>query len=220
MTLKTKNIFSQAWFYGALLAGLMVSMAAGQFFVTKILFPKNEILSVYGEIPAFSLKDQTGQDFGSTDLQGRVWIADFIFTRCMGPCPLMSFQMEKLQKSLSENPRIKFVSFSVDPEHDAPEVLSEYAKRFNADPKRWHFLTGDRAVIHQLAKESFHLAVSPVSPEDQDAAFSLSHSTKFVLIDGAGKIRGFYDGQGQSPLDNLIRDAKLLVKQVKSTSLK
>ncbi|MBI3306583.1 MAG: SCO family protein [Candidatus Omnitrophica bacterium] len=211
MAIKIKNNFNKLWFLILLLALFGIANAASHFFIQSFL-SSGESLPFYGQVPPFNLKDQMGGNFGNADLAGKVWIADLIFTRCAGPCPLMSFRMAKLQKSFAENSDIKFVSFSVDPERDTPKVLLEYAERFNADKNQWHFLTGDRAVIHQLARGSFHMGVAAIPAQDKEAALSLSHSTKFVLVDRAGRIRGFYDGEGESPLDNLIRDAKILMK--------
>ena len=99
-------------------------------------------LPILGEMPAFSLVDQTGRTVTQNDLKGKTWIADFIYTSCPDQCPMISRHMEVLQGLLPKESRIQLVSISVDPKHDTPAVLARYAKRYHADPAHWRFLTG------------------------------------------------------------------------------
>jgi protein SCO1/2 len=139
-------------------------------------------------------------------LAGRVWIADFIYTTCAGPCPLLSANMAGLQKKLP--PAIGLLSFTVDPDNDTPQVLADYARRFGADPKRWLFVTGPQAAQVRLLREGFLLpaVASPGAPAGQN----VSHSTKMVLIDAQGRIRGYYDGDDAASLDKIAVDARSL----------
>ena len=107
--------------------------------------------------PPFVLTDQDGKPFGSEQLQGKIWIADFIYTTCPGPCPMISSRMSETQKPL-EDTDVKLVSFSVDPAHDTPAVLRDYAKKLHAQPGRWEFLTGDKSTIYHLSRDGFKLA--------------------------------------------------------------
>lgn len=157
-------------------------------------------------IPEFQLTDSQGRPFGSPSLQGRVWIADFIFTSCAGACPLMSSHMADLQKQLP--PEIHLVSVSVDPVRDTPDRLAAYAQRYQADPARWHFLTGDPARISVLVQQGFYLSVA----EGTDPAEPITHSQRFVLVDGQGRIRGYYDSTDPKMLEQLRRDAGSLLK--------
>jgi protein SCO1 len=116
-------------------------------------------LPIYGAVPDFVLTDQTGHPVRKADLEGKVWVADFIFTSCANECPLISAEMARLQSDLVHLPDIRFVSISVDPERDIPAVLSQYADRFNADPERWLFLTGDKPAIHRLVRDGFRLGI-------------------------------------------------------------
>ena len=143
----------------------------------------------------------------AADYRGTVWIADFIFTRCGGSCPILSSRMLALSKKTSDVPAIRYVSFGVDPEYDTPEVLATYARELGADPARWTFLHGERPVIRALIKDGFKLAI-----EDgpADSVEPILHSTRFVLVDGEGTIRGYYDGMEQAPVDALERDARAL----------
>lgn len=164
---------------------------------------------VLRQLPSFTLTDQSGQPFGQKQLQGKVWIADFVFTRCAGPCPMMTSQMAQLQIRLNEHPNrqdIRLVTFSVDPEHDTPAVLQEYARLAHADPQLWRFLTGRREEVWQLVKSGFAL---PVADAPDNTQMPIMHSQKFVLIDATGRVRGFYDAletPGQQKLwDDLHR---------------
>ena len=167
---------------------------------------KDESLSLLGEIPAFSLTTQAESTFTRNDLLGRVTIADFIFTTCAGPCPLMSATMQTMQSQLKSDDHISLLSFSVDPETDTPPVLREYADRFGADSTRWTFLTGNKSDILSLIRNGFHLSVEA----DSEAIF---HSTKFVLIDKEARIRGYYDSGEDSTVATLLRDAAGLTKE-------
>ena len=123
-------------------------------------------LPSYGVVPAFELIAQNGQPFHSRTLHGRIWVADFIFTTCQGPCPRMTSQMHRIQTAASN--AVKLVSFTVDPRHDTPEVLAAYAKQHAALADRWYFLTGPQATLHKLDRDAFKLG---------DVDGSLMHST-------------------------------------------
>lgn len=160
---------------------------------------------VLGTVPEFSLTDQTGKPFGMANLRDKVWIANFFFTKCTATCPQQTAQIANLQKQLKKDPRwneIRLLSISVDPEHDSAKVLQEYAEKTGADDKRWKFLTGDRETIWNLSKNGFKLAVGE-APEN--TAMPLFHSSKFVLVDAQGQIRGYYDGMTKAGLDELTK---------------
>lgn len=165
---------------------------------------KSGALPDYGALPGFRLTDEEGKSYGSADLAGSVWLADFIYTSCPGPCPALSTEMARLQKELP--PAVKLVSFTVDPEKDTPAELREYAGFFGADPARWRFLTGARADVYALAEKGFKLAVSP-APKGL-----VTHSTKIALVDRAGRLRGYYDGENRAALKRLADDARRLAK--------
>jgi protein SCO1/2 len=116
-------------------------------------------LPVYGSVPEFSLTDRSGRPVGGSDLRGKVWIANFIYTHCPDACPLQSAQMARLQADFAAEGDLRLVSITVDPARDSPDVLSGYADRFGALPGRWLFLTGDREAIYRLAREGFRLGV-------------------------------------------------------------
>ena len=134
-------------------------------------------LPIYGEVPDFELTAQMGNQLSRKDLQGKVWVADFIYTTCTGPCPLMTQKMRSIQAA---QPEIRLVSFSVDPEHDTPATLATYAAASRAK-SNWYFLTGDPKTLQMLSREAFKLS-----------DLGLTHSTRFVLVDENSRIRGYY----------------------------
>ncbi len=189
---------------------LVLWMAAMLFFVFIHGHKKSETLPILGHVPEFALIDQQGRGFSESSLRGKVWMADFIFTRCAGPCPLMTQHLNQIGKELGDNPEIRRVSFSVDPDYDTPKVLSDYAAQFEANPDRWFFLTGARAWIYDIAIKHFHLAAGGLMEEDSG---HILHSTKFVLVDRALNIRGYYDSLVPEQLRQLTADAVRLERE-------
>ncbi len=156
----------------------------------------------YGSVGDFTFVDQSGKPYGLTDLKGKVWVADFFFTQCMGPCPMLTTRMVELQKEMARQKDLVFLSFSVDPDHDTPEVLNKYAGTYNADLVNWHFLTGPKEKIYKLVRENFHLAVEQKPPE-KPSINDILHSLYFVLVDRDGHVRGYFNSADQDALKNL-----------------
>ena len=165
-------------------------------------------VSCYGTVPAFELLNQNGQSFGSAQLAGKIWIADFIYTTCPGPCPMISSRMSELQKPL-EKSDVHLVSFSVDPEKDTPQVLRGYAEKLQADHARWDFLTGPKSAIYKLSHDGFKLAVS----DGGDERGIPVHSTRMVLVDRHGQIRGYYDATEPDAITKLLADTNHLLRE-------
>src|SRR5205085_1653089 len=153
----------------------------------------------YGEVPAFRLTNQEGKSFGSTNLAGKIWIADFIYSTCPGPCPMISSRMSEMQKPL-EKTDVHFVSFTVDPDKDTPQMLHKYADRLHAQPGRWDFLTGPKSMIYDLSVGGFKLAAA----EHEGDKGEPLHSTRMVLIDRRGQIRGYYDATAADAITKLL----------------
>src|SRR5204862_4372361 len=169
---------------------------------------RQRTVSSYGTVPEFLLVNQDGQNFGSAQLAGKIWIADFIYTTCPGPCPMISMRMSELQKPL-EKTDVHLVSFSVDPEKDTPEVLRGYAEKLRAEPKRWDFLTGAKSAIYDLSHKGFRLAVS----DGSDEAGIPVHSTRLVLVDRHGEIRGYYEATEADAVTKLLADTSHLLRE-------
>jgi len=160
-------------------------------------------LAVIDNLPEFSLIDQDGKQFGLEQLKETATVVDFFFSRCMGPCPMMAAEMAKLQAIFDAEPRIRFVSISVDPANDTPQVLTEYATSVGAKPRRWKFLTGEGEAIVKLSEEGFKLGAS---------TWPVDHSIKFVLVDKFGRIRGYYDSSEAKAMKDLALDVGRLLR--------
>lgn len=170
-------------------------------------------LDVHATVPEFDLVSQTGEPVHLADLRGQVWVADFIFTHCASTCPMMTAQMQRFSSALGDEPRVRLVSFSVDPQRDTPARLAEYARGLGATPDRWLFLTGDAPQIRRLARDGFHLPVEDPAPEDvARGAEAVLHSTRFVLVDAQGRIRGYYDGTEERAVQRLGSDVRQLLR--------
>lgn len=171
-------------------------------------------LPVYGEVPEFSLMERSGRTVQQSEMLGKVWIADFIFTRCAGPCPLMSLQMAQLQEALSGTSDVCLATFTVDPEVDTPDRLSEYADRYGAKRDRWWFLTGKKEAIYRLVSRGFHLGVQDNAPGERASDEGpILHSTRFVLVDRKLQIRGYYDSADTEAQKKLLADTKTLLNE-------
>jgi protein SCO1/2 len=158
-------------------------------------------IPVLGNLSDFSLTDQNEHSFGLADLNGKFWIADFIFTSCPGICKDMSANMSDIRKTFQDEPRLNFVSISVDPETDTPEVLRQYSEKYDGGD-RWHFLTGESDIIQAIATNDFKVG----SGEDL-----LIHSPHFVLVDPDGNIRGYYNGTQPDEIEEIKVDIKALL---------
>lgn len=158
-------------------------------------------------IGEFSLTDQDGRTFGSADLRGSVWIADFVFTSCPDICPVMSSQMANLHRRLDHDD-VRFVSVTVDPAHDTPERLREYADQFRADSARWKFLTGDPEAQRGVIERAFRMPVGERETRGE-GRYDILHGSRFLLVDRRGMLRGLYETDAAG-LERLERDVARL----------
>ncbi|GMU24405.1 MAG: hypothetical protein AMXMBFR13_44790 [Phycisphaerae bacterium] len=173
-----------------------------------------ESLPVMYGLPEFSLTARRGRPVTLDTLVGKVWIADFVFTSCAGPCPLMTTKMAGLQADLADAGDLRLVTITVDPVNDTPQRLQEYAQRYRAHKEKWLFLTGGREDIYRLSTEGFKLAA--IVDEEGVAAdpdHPILHSTRFVLVDRQGRIRGYYDGMSAESVEQLKADARRLLEE-------
>ncbi len=159
-------------------------------------------LPILGEVPAFEFTDTEFQTFNKKQLDGKVWVADFIFTTCAGPCPVMTENLAWIHRSYLLEKEVDLVTLTVNPAYDSPQVLKEYANKYKADTRSWHFLTGSKESILDLAYKGFKLG------DEEDPIY---HSPKIALIDKQGRIRGYYMGTEDDEIKRLFKDiAKLL----------
>jgi protein SCO1/2 len=174
-------------------------------------------MDVYGTVTPFTLSDQSGANFDSQSLAGRVTLLDFIYTHCTDACPLLSATFQEAQRKLADDKllgsKIMLVSLSVDPQHDTPPVLAEYGQQFKSDPNGWKLLTGDWDAVYDVVT-GFKVATRPPRPPVDSPApggTELTHTTAVVLIDPQLQVRAYLDGTG-STADDLIAAARRLVK--------
>jgi protein SCO1/2 len=194
-------------------------------------------LSVYGLVPEFSFIERSGRTIERSEFLGKVWVIDFIYTRCADTCPLQSAEMKRLQAELVTEPDVRLVSITVDPIRDTGQVLSRYADRFGADPTRWLFLTGDKEAIYRFAMQGLHLPVleprnrtggeAPgvvgrfhgmlvprgAVADDAGRASALLHSSRLVLVDRKAQIRGYYESADPQSLQSLRKAIRLLLSE-------
>jgi protein SCO1/2 len=180
--------------------------------VRTVAAPAPEPLPVLAEIPDFDFVDQEGQPFGTGSLRGKVWVADFIFTRCPTICPMITERMQVVQKRTKNlGPSFHMVSFSVDPEYDTPEVLRAYARGHKVNRVRWSFVTGPFDELKNHVESGMKIAMGREKPDEPIP--SVTHGTHFVLVDTQMKIRGFYDSSDDQKMAQLIRDIGLLLNR-------
>ena len=156
-----------------------------------------------GVVPPFTMIAADGAPFGSDDLRGKVWIASFFFTRCRSQCPALMGDLAELEDRYKQSgvTGVRLVSFSVDPEHDRPEVLREYGAALGVDPARWTLVTGDLGAMRELLLGGFKVPMDEREQLGEDL-FDVGHSGKVVLVDRKGKIRGYYNTD-EAGLDEL-----------------
>ena len=200
-----------------------------------------ESLPVYSQLPDFALVDASGRAFARERLKGRVWVADFIYTRCDDTCPLQTAEMRRLQGDYAAHEDFRQISITTDPEHDRGALLAAYARKFGADRARWFFLTGKEKEIKDLALKGFRLsyatkrAALPLDsvrsrvfrlllpgahahhPGHQEGGKTpgilISHSSRFVLIDRNFTIRGYYHSNDAESLEKLRKDLRVLLNR-------
>ena len=169
--------------------------------VLYIKTSKKVMLPRYGQIKEFRLLSHENKDVTLARLRGKLWLVNFIFTNCPSQCPMMTTKVQRLQKSIRNRNEINFVSISIDPKNDSPEKLKKYIKKFNVDTFNWLFLTGTEKEIHSFARDSFKITSGRDDPN--------LHSTKFILVDRDGEIRGYYDSENDQ--SHILRDINSMI---------
>jgi protein SCO1/2 len=202
-----ERVVGSGWFWAATIA-----LIFGSTILRAVLTEVPQAPAKYGVVPEFSLTDQSGETYGSADLLGKIWVSNFIFTRCTTVCPIFSDKMSTLQKRTNKAANgLQLVSFSVDPDFDTPEVLAEYSKRFSANPWYWHFLTGPTEQVRSVVIDGMKTFMGEAA--EVDAPDALMHGSHFVLIDPKLNIRGFYQVEDEETVDRLLLDIQLVINE-------
>lgn len=172
--------------------------------------------------PTFALVDHTGQPITDRDVNGRVWVADFMLTRCVMICPVLTHRMGQVRDAVEDDPslsEVQLVSFSVDPEHDTVEVLRDYAQERGAIAPRWRLVTGELDAIRSMSETVFKMAVHDLDADASEREGTpVMHGSQLVLLDRAGQIRGFYNGMQPDQLPVLLADVRRLIAEDNPTA--
>ncbi len=165
--------------------------------------------TIYHQIASFNLTNQIGQVVNQNTTKNKIYIANFFFASCQSICPMMSNQLQEVQKAFLADDSVLILSHSVNPLHDTVAVLSNYADTYGAKTNKWHLLTGNKKQIYDLAKTSYLVNAF----EDDGSPEGFLHSELFLLIDKKARIRGMYDGTNTAEVKKLIEDVKLLKQE-------
>ena len=168
----------------------------------------NEVEGIH-RIPDFSFTNQHGEVFTKEDVKGKVYIAEFFFTRCPDICITMTSELLRVHQKFKDNANVHIVSHSVDPEHDTPRVLANYAEEYGINLDRWTFLTGPKEQIYEQARCGYFIVAKP----NEDVADDFIHSDKLILVDSQQRIRGYYSGTSREDVDRLITEVQLLLQE-------
>lgn len=168
-------------------------------------------LPVFSTVPQFELLDEMGKNFGSNNLKGKVYLANFAFTSCPVTCRELLKKMQKIQKRVKGvGSKIALVTFSVDPEVDTPKILFKTARDLKANPNIWKFVTGEREKVSNLLIKGFKVPMG--EKKENESLLDIAHSEKIVLVDEKGQIRGYY-GSDKIAINKLMIDIGLMINR-------
>ncbi len=165
--------------------------------------------TTYHTIQAFSLTNQFGEKVDNNTVKNKIYVADFFFATCQSICPVMSKNLTDVQKAFEKDDSLLILSHSVNPMHDTVAVLKDYSDSYGAIKNKWHFLTGNKKQIYELAKSSYLVNAL----EDDGTPEGFLHSELLLLIDTKGRIRGMYDGTDKAQVNKLIEDIRILKRE-------
>lgn len=212
--MKKLNIYQ----IGTISVGLIVIFALFMVYQSNLNVHKQPVLPYYGPeqgngephyVSTFNLINEDSVMLTEKAYKGKIYVADFFFTTCLGICPIMTEGMIRVHRAYKDNPDIMILSHTVDPEHDTPSVLKRYAKNRDIDTNKWHFVTGDKKQIYDLARYSYLVDATEGDAGPNDFV----HTENFALVDKEGRIRGYYDGTDSTEVSKLIKDIKLLLTE-------
>ena len=166
--------------------------------------------TIYHTIKPFSFVDQDSAVITNETYSGKIYVADFFFTSCPSICPIMKVQMLRVYDKFKTDSTVMLLSHTIDPEYDNVERLHNYATRMEVSSVKWHFVTGDKPQIYEMAQTSYYVATR----ENEKAPGGYEHSGAFILVDDQKRIRGVYDGTDVEAVDKLIRDINTLLIEV------
>ncbi len=190
-----------------------IDSARGEPLIGPVTLPGGRQITdtIYNHIPPFRLIDQDGRTVDQSIVKDKIYVADFFFTRCGTVCPRIASQLTRVQDIFRNNPNLVFLSHSVDPEHDRPAQLKAYARKYEAIPGKWYFLTGTKTEIYNLAMHGYYLPVVDAGVKAGNPDETFIHSEKLVLVDKEGIVRGFYDGTDKKDVDRLVLEIRVLL---------
>jgi protein SCO1/2 len=165
-------------------------------FLTACTNPAGKLPN-YGTVPDFTMTDSNGHPFDRKMLSGAVWVVDFIYTNCPAECPRMTSKMHQIAEQMQGEDNVGLLSISVDPKRDTPAALNRFAQRYGGATSQWHFVTGTPATVHVLAYTTFHVG---------DVIANMEHSTKFIVVDKKGAIRGYYSSFDPDSIHTMLKD--------------
>ena len=199
-----------SWAIAFIAASMLIAVAFHNLKNTRPYVVPGHLQKI-SQVPAFNLTDQTGRTVTLEDLKGKIWVANFVFSRCKGPCPLSTLRMAELNMKLTKARKdVQLISFTVDPDYDTPPVLAEYAKQSGADPAYWQFLTGPDPAIQDIVVKGL---LQPLAKEPDGTP---AHSTRFVLVDANGWLRGYQDSTDLEIVQKLMIDLGDLLRESKN----
>lgn len=175
----------------------------------KIVNGKEVIDTIYQTVPDFSLTNQDGKIINQNITNGKIYVADFFFVTCPTICPRMKKNLLTIYNAYKGNNNIVFLSHTIDPEHDTVAVLKDFANRLGAESKQWHFLTGNRDSIYEIATHGYYATALPDSTEPGGYV----HSGGLILVDKQRRVRGIYDGTSAKDAEVLIEDIEILLDE-------
>ncbi|MCA9705211.1 MAG: SCO family protein [Myxococcales bacterium] len=166
-------------------------------------------------LPDYALVDHRGEPFTPQTLRGKVWIAGFVFTSCPSSCPAVTKAMGDLRERLDRyGVDVEMVTFTVDPEHDTPQVLADYFAAQGVDSDKWRFVTGDPQRVLRLVRHGFKLGVGEREADESGVAYDIAHSTKLALVDADGGVRGFYGITDEHGTDEIFERSQHVLAQL------
>jgi protein SCO1/2 len=183
----------------------------GNYDITYKLIDGVEVAdTIYPKIPFFNYTNEYGKEINSSQMRGKIWIADFFFTSCQTICPIMTTYLKRLNQSIHDlEDHVQFISFSIDPERDTPSTLMRYKSHHGITADNWTFLTGDEEKTHLLGIENFQIFAG----RDDESQGGFAHSGAFTLVDKEGFVRGVYLGTDSKQVEQLEKDVRLLLKE-------